>query len=369
MGKDKSIPVATSHNTDIVSRLWISLLYTSAICLAIGLLVWFLGVSDSVWTAILVSLCIGWSINMSFIFWEDRVNRLLPTYLVPIPLSAVGFAVGLLLAGTLAFRDPVFFFTLKDPTFILGVFFSIVGAAIVYTHQKLLVARAKLAKAEAERQVQEKMLIESELKLLQAQIEPHFLFNSLSNIVELIREAPEVAEQSLLNLTTLLRASLQKTRSGSTTLAEELSLVQAYLDIQATRMPGRLRYEIRPSDLLDEDSEHQDLRQLTIPPLLLQPLLENAVNHGIDPVESGGMIIVEAGISNGFAHISVSDTGAGIRELNTHTDMRSSSGTGLDNVRQRLRTLHGSDANLRIFSNSPSGVVVKLTLPLAEHDS
>ena len=354
---------------DTMSRPWNSLLNTSVICVAIGLLVWFLGVSNSVWTAILVSLCIGWPINLSFIFWENRVNRLLPTYLVPIPLTAIGFVIGLLLAGTLAFRDPVFFFTLKHPTFIVGVFFSFVGAAIVYTHQKLLVANAKLANAEAERQAQEKLLIESELKLLQAQIEPHFLFNSLSNIVELIREAPEVAEQSLLNLTTLLRASLQKTRSGSTTLAEELSLVRAYLDIQSMRMPGRLRYEIRPSDLLDEDSEHQELRQLTIPPLLLQPLLENAVTHGIDPVESGGMIIVEAGISNGFAHISVSDTGAGIREQNTHTDMRSSSGTGLDNVRQRLRALHGSDANMRIFSNSPSGVVVKLTLPLAEHDS
>lgn len=353
-----------SNNTANMSRPWISLLYTSVICLAIGLLVWFLGVSDSVWIAILVSFCIGWSINLSFIFWEDRVSRLLPTYLVPLPLTAIGFVIGLLLAGMLSFRDPVFFFTLKHPTFILGVFFSITGATIVYTHQKLLVARARLATAEAERQAQEKMLIESELKLLQAQIEPHFLFNSLSNIVGLIRQAPEVAERSLLNLTTLLRASLQKTRSSSTTLAEELKLAQAYLDIQSIRMPGRLQYEFRPSDLMDEGGEHEELRQLTIPPLLLQPLLENAVIHGIDPAESGGIIVIEMSIEDGLVHISVSDTGVGLRELTTHTDKKSGSGTGLDNVRQRLRALHGNDANMRIYNNSPTGVVVKLTFPV-----
>lgn len=350
-----------------MSRLWISLLYTSVICLAIGLLVWFLGVSDSVWIALLVSCCIGWSINLNFIFWEDRVGRLLPTYLVPIPLTAIGFVVGLLLAGVLSYGDPVFFFTLKHPTFILGVFFSIAGATIVYTHQKLLVARARLAKAEAERQAQEKALIESELKLLQAQIEPHFLFNTLSNIVGLIRQAPDIAERSLLNLTTLLRASLQRTRSGSTTLAEELKLAQAYLDIQSMRMPGRLRYEFRPSDLQDEGGENEELCQLTIPPLLLQPLIENAVIHGIGPAQSGGIIIIEMGIENGLAHVSVSDTGVGLREPTTHADKRSSMGTGLDNVRQRLRALHGNDANLRIYNNSPSGVVVKLTFPVAVH--
>ncbi len=348
-----------------VSRIsWFSLMYTSAICLAIGLLVWFLGVSDSVWIAILVSFCIGWSINLSFIFWENRVSRLLPAYLVPLPLTAVGFVIGLMLAGTLSFGDPVFFFTLKHPTLILAVFFSIAGATIVYTHQKLLVARARLATAEAERQSQEKKMIESELKLLQAQIEPHFLFNSLSNIVGLIRHSPEIAERSLLNLTTLLRASLQKTRSSSTTLTEELKLAQAYLEIQSIRMPGRLQYEIRPSNLLDGGGEHKELSQMTIPPLLLQPLLENAVIHGIEPAESGGTIVIDISIENKMACISVADTGVGIDELTTQTDKSTGSGTGLNNVRQRLRTLHGNDASMRIYNNSPAGVVVKLKFPI-----
>lgn len=312
----------------------------------------------------LVSFCIGWSINLSFIFWQNWVSRLLPTYLVPLPLTAVGFVIGLTLAGTLSFGDPIFFFTLKHPTFILAVFFSIAGATLVYTHIKLLVVRSRLATAEAERQAQEKKMIEFELKLLQAQIEPHFLFNSLSNIVGLIRQSPEIAEQSLLNLTTLLRASLQKTRSRTTTLTEELKLAQAYLDIQSIRIPGRLQYEFRPSDLLDGGGDHKELRQLTIPPLLLQPLLENAVIHGIEPTESGGTIVIETSIENKMAHISVSDTGVGIHELTTRKDKRTGSGTGLDNVRQRLRALHGNDASMRIYNNSPVGVVVKLTFPV-----
>ena len=343
---------------------WKSLMYTSAICLAIGLLVWYLGLSDSVWISILISFCIGWSINLSFIFWQNRVSRLLPAYLVPLPLTAVGFVVGLMLAGTLSFGDPMFLFTLKHPTFILAAFFSIAGTTIVYSHQKLLIARTRLATAEAERQAQEKRMIESKLKLLQAQIEPHFLFNSLSNIVGLIRTAPEIAERSLLNLTTLLRASLQKTRSHSTTLTEELKLAKAYLDIQSIRMPSRLQYEIRPPDLLDGGGEYKELRQMTIPPLLLQPLLENAVIHGIEPSESGGTIVIETRIENNMTHISISDTGVGFHELSTHTDKRTGSGTGLDNVRQRLRTLHGNDASMRIYNNSPAGVVVKLTFPI-----
>ncbi len=352
-------------NKNEVSRIsWISLIYTSVICPAIGLLVWFLGVSDSVWIAILVSFCIGWSINLSFIFWHNRVSRLLPAYLVPLPLTAVGFVIGLVLAGTLSFGDPVFFFTLKHPTLIVAVFFSIVGATIVYTHLKLLVARARLATVEAERQAQEKKMIEAELKLLQAQIEPHFLFNSLSNIVGLIRQSPEIAERSLLNLTTILRASLQKTRSRSTTLTEELKLAQAYLDIQSIRMPGRLHYEFRPSDLLDGSGVHKELRQITIPPLLLQPLLENAVIHGIEPSELGGTIVIETRIENNMVHISVSDTGVGFHELTTRTDKSTGSGTGLDNVRQRLRALHGNDASMNIYNNSPAGAVVKLTFPI-----
>ena len=350
-----------------MSRTWISLLFTVAFCLAAGLVVWLLGVSDSLWLAILVSLCIGGSIHLSFILFHNRVAQLLPAYLVPIPLAGIGFAVGLLLAGTLSFGDPILYFTLQPPVLIVAVFFAIVGSSMIYTHHKLLAARARLAEAEANRQEQEKMLVESELNLLQAQIEPHFLFNTLSNIIGLIHKAPDIAERSLINLTTLLRASLQKTRRTSTTLAEDLKLVQAYLDIQSMRMPGRLQYEIRPSDLLNDGGKNDALRRLSIPPLLLQPLLENAVIHGIEPSESGGTITIESDIDNGQVIISITDTGVGLRDHTISSDNVMCSGTGLNNVRQRLHALHGENSAMQIHNNSPTGVVVKLTLPLIEH--
>ena len=350
----------------IMSKVWISFVLTIAFSLAVALIVWLLDLTNSLWLAILVSLCIGGSLNLTFVLFESRVRQLLPDYLVPIPLVAIGFVVGLLLAGTLSYGDPVFFFTLH-PTLIVAVFFAIVGSSIIYTHQKLLHTRARLAQVEAERHEQEKLLIESKLNLLQAQIEPHFLFNSLSNIIGLIRHAPDVAERSLINLTTLLRASLQKTRSSSTMLAEELKLVKAYLDIQSMRMPGRLHYEIRPSDLLTESGENDALRRLSIPPLLLQPLLENSVNHGIEPLESGGTITIETRIDNGQVIISITDTGVGFGDHTTSANDVMRFGTGLNNVRQRLQALHGEAASMQIYNNSPTGGVVKLTFPLTEH--
>ena len=104
----------------IMSKVWISFILTIAFCLAVGLIVWLLGLTDSLWLSFLVSFCIGGSLNLTFVLFENRVRQLLPEYLVPVPLVAIGFVVGLLLAGTLAFGDPVFFFTLQ-PTMIAQV--------------------------------------------------------------------------------------------------------------------------------------------------------------------------------------------------------------------------------------------------------
>ena len=163
--------------------------FTGLFCLAIGLLLWYLGVTESAWTSILISLCIGWSINLTFILAEKIIDQYMPAYLVPIPLTAFGLTIGLLIAGSILFHEPLHFFTDNYLALIIGVFFSIVGVAIFSTHFNLLSARAELAKAEAQRQAQQKLLLETELKLLQAQIEPHFLFNTLSNIVGLIRHS------------------------------------------------------------------------------------------------------------------------------------------------------------------------------------
>ena len=338
--------------------------FTGLFCLTIGLLLWYLGVTESAWISILISLCIGWSINLTFILAEKLVAQYMPAYLVPIPLTAFGLTIGLLISGSILFREPLNFFTDNYLALIIGVFFSIVGVAIFSTHYKLLSARAELAKAEAQRQAQQKLLLETELKLLQAQIEPHFLFNTLSNIVGLIRQTPEAAEQSLLNLTTLLRYSLQSTRKALVALEEELNFVRAYLDIQSIRIPERLQYEFRPSGLLEGNSAQDSIRQLQLPPLLLQPIVENSIVHGIEPSETGGQVVIEVSLRNNKLIITITDTGVSISEHAPSAKNNDVSGTGLGNVRQRLHASYGDAANMTISENSPCGVVVQLSIPV-----
>ena len=338
--------------------------FTGLFCLAIGLLLWYLGVTESAWISILISLCIGWSINLTFILAEKLVAQYMPAYLVPIPLTAFGLTIGLLISGSILFREPLNFFTDNYLALIIGVFFSIVGVAIFSTHYKLLSARAELAKAEAQRQAQQKLLLETELKLLQAQIEPHFLFNTLSNIVGLIRQTPEAAEQSLLNLTTLLRYSLQSTRKALVALEEELNFVRVYLDIQSIRIPERLQYEFRPSGLLEGNSAQDSIRQLQLPPLLLQPIVENSIVHGIEPSETGGQVVIEVSLRNNKLIITITNTGVGISENAPSAKNNDVSGTGLGNVRQRLHASYGDAAKMTISKNSPCGVVVQLSIPV-----
>jgi len=342
----------------------LSFVYTSSFCIAIAALLFVLGVSSSMGPTTVLSLCIGWSIHLTFVIFGEAVDRLLPPYLAPIPQTAVGLLFGLVAAGSIIHSQAFYFFADNYSTLIIGVFFGILGFVISASRTRLLAAQAELAQAETRRQAQEKLLLETELKLLQAQIEPHFLFNTLSNIVGLIRKEPDAAEQTLLNLTTLLRSSLKRTRAQSVTLGEEFTIVKAYLEIQAIRMQGRLHYEFSPQQW----AKDKVLSQCPLPPLLIQPLVENAIKHGIDPCEAGGNVVVTAQCNNDELHITVADTGLGINTHNTVAPAanKSGNGTGLSNVRNRLKTLYGGKASMSISDNSPTGLIVTLTIPRAQ---
>ncbi len=345
-------------NNDFKNRA-LSLFYTTSFCIAIAVLLFVLGLSASIGSTTIVSLCIGWSIHLTFIIFGERAERLLPAYLAPIPQTAVGLFFGLLVAGTLIRGQPFYFYADNFATLIIGIFFGTIGFVINATRTRLLAAQADLAQAETKRQAQEKLLLETELKLLQAQIEPHFLFNTLSNVIGLIRKEPDAAEQTLINLTTLLRSSLKRTRAQSVTLEEEFTIVKAYLEIQAIRMQGRLEYVFSP----EKWEDNEVLSQWPLPPLLIQPLVENAIKHGIDPSETGGRVQVRARCENDELHVTVSDTGIGINIDNTAPVNKSGAGTGLSNVRNRLKTLYDGKASMTISDNSPSGLIVALTIP------
>lgn len=316
---------------------------------AIAGLIWWLTDRAGFISILVISLSIGWSILIAFLLLHYRLSSWLGSWLAPAPIVACGLAAGLMIAGALMTNQPLIYFSQGFSTLGLALFFGITGSLIFVTRERLRGAREQLAEADLRESRQGKLLAETELKLLQAQIEPHFLFNTLSNITQLVRSEPELAVETLENLTTLLRASLARTRAGESTIGQEIDFANAYLAIQATRMGGRLRYEI---DLPDE------LREIPLQPLLVQPLLENAVLHGIEPQAEGGEVVFTARRTDDELVLSVSDNGAGISETGA------AGGSGLRNIRDRLRLRYGLRASLELTPATPRGVNALISIPL-----
>ncbi len=246
----------------------------------------------------------------------------------------------------------------------VGVFFGVTGYLLFGSRARVMELNAQLARTQAEQAKAAQQVTETELRLLQAQIEPHFLFNTLSNVTSLIRTAPAGAEQMLENLSTLLRHSLNRTRRAETTLGDEIGMLKAYLDIQKIRMGERLQYDI---------NIQPELSLLPVPPMLLQPLVENAVLHGIEPAEDGGHIMLSASRTEDELALAVRDTGIGITAASSNhgtiqagTQPRSHSGTGLQNVQNRLRALYQGNAQFELTETKPHGVTIHLRLPIQD---
>lgn len=195
-----------------------------------------------------------------------------------------------------------------------------------------------------------RLLAEARLRGLQAQIEPHFLYNTLANVVGLIDTQPAQARHMLERFIAYLRASLSASRAEVSTLGTELDLAAAYLDVLAVRMGPRLRYRIEADDAC---------RAQPIAPMLLQPVVENAVTHGLEPTIEGGEIVVRAALDEHHLRIEVADTGAGL----TDAPPRPGGGIGLQNLRERLRTLHGPGAQVQFIENQPAGITARILIP------
>ncbi len=193
---------------------------------------------------------------------------------------------------------------------------------------------------------------EAQLKLLQAQIEPHFLFNTLANVVSLIDHDAPRAKQMLESFIDYLRASLTHLRRADSTLGDELDMAQAYLTLLGTRMEERLRYDIDASPAA---------RTAVLPPLLLQPLVENAIHHGLEPKIAGGRVSIRAELHEGQLRVRVSDDGLGL-DAPRQPGRRAGTGVGLQNVRERLESRYGDRARLTLEALSP-GVLATLELP------
>ena len=190
---------------------------------------------------------------------------------------------------------------------------------------------------------------EARLKLLQAQIEPHFLFNTLANLQALIGSDPQRAQAMLGHLDGYLRATLASTRYDQGTLAEEFSLLRGYLEILAIRMGPRLAYTLELPDAL---------AGARLPPMLLQPLVENAIMHGLEPRVDGGKVRVAASAEGRQLILVVEDSGLGFGAAAT-----SGTGVGLRHVKERLAAVYGEAAAAEIAEAPGGGVRITLRLP------
>ena len=207
----------------------------------------------------------------------------------------------------------------------------------------------KAERDKAERSEVQRTLALSRLRLLQAQIEPHFLFNTLANVSSLIDADPKRARVMLDQFTLLLRALLDQTRQNATTLRKELQVAEAYLSVLKIRMGERLSYQIdAPSDLID----------LEVPAMLLQPIVENAVKHGIEPRMQGGMVRVSAAREGDDLVLAVEDNGVGFVS-------HSKESIGLGAIRERLAVQFGDAARLEISRTEQQWTRVAIRIPMA----
>src|SRR5262249_18134277 len=211
-------------------------------------------------------------------------------------------------------------------------------------------SRAAMLKAEAERNLLSKQAIEAELKLMRAQVEPHFLFNTLASVQFLTETDPPKAGMMLGHLLAYLRAALPQLRSDSTTLGQEIELAGAYLSIMQMRMGARLSFVI---DVAPELAAHR------FPPMLLMSVVENAVKHGLEPQAAGGTIRIQARREGEKLIVVVNDDGRGLTD-------KVGSGVGLTSLREGLRVLSAERARFALEENSPHGARATIEIPYVE---
>jgi signal transduction histidine kinase len=241
----------------------------------------------------------------------------------------------------------------EGPAYMLLVFCSWIGSSVILVvayvyHLRAQSAQEEVRGAELRRGALETQQLATRLRLLQAQVEPHFLFNTLSNARRLCQSDGPAGRAMLAQLSRYLRGALPRMRENETSLADEIDLIEAYLGLQKIRMGARLETSIEaPEPLLGA----------RVPPMMLATLVENAIKHGIAPLAEGGSIRVSAERGGDALRLTVADTGRGLTAS-------SGAGVGLANIRARLAALYGNRAALELQANAPRGVAAVITLPM-----
>ncbi|MBC7918517.1 MAG: histidine kinase [Rhodoferax sp.] len=332
------------------------LLRTLAACLAVSVLIFSLQPTRPYEPALVYSLCIGittWAlIDFGRHLFPSAAASGWPTGFWGLALPLVGIALGYAIGITAAdiwFARPVWSL-MQIPRYGYSVVISIVfsGAVTYYFY-----SRNKSAHLQQQAEKASLQASEARLRLLETQLEPHMLFNTLANLRVLVGRDPQSAVRMLDHLIAYLRATLAASRASSHSLGDEFDRLRDYLELMAVRMGPRLQYTL---DLPDS------LRDLAIPSLLLQPLVENSIQHGLEPQVGGGTITVSARQDGNLLTLQVQDTGVGLGQ--PAAEDKQPGGFGLTQVRERLATLYGNASAIDLIAAPAGGTRATITFPL-----
>lgn len=336
---------------------WRRVRFTLGVSGAFGI---FLGLLSETSMLIVVAraMLVGLSAMFAFGLFEQWPRRVRPG-LGRAALQIMGVMAVIPFAAMLAYALTVAHDTKFDEKHMMGfAMLTVTGmlfapwiAVGAMLKQRDAFAREQALAFELEKSNLERKALDARLRLLQAQVEPHFLFNTLANVQALVDTGSSQASQVLASLIAYLRAAVPRMHESATTLGQELELVRAYLELMQMRMPDRLQFALR----IDPAAKN-----LNCPPMTLLTLVENSVRHGIDPSEEGGRIDVDVTLNNGKCLVRVSDTGVGLRSTSAGL------GTGLSTLRERMQLTFGGEAQLRLTEVEPHGVCAELDFPARE---
>ena len=308
-------------------------------------------IGASIW--LIIQLASNW--------WIKDQARQWRRLFVIVPLGVtVGYAMGMTIGSWLMNHPTVAVASMMaaHPSQTLGMLLISLsaGGALTYyfmSREQLANAREESARSAAQAEAAQRHATEAQLKLLETQLEPHMLFNTLANLRALIGVDARRAQEMLDRLVAYLRATLAASRASTYSLGAEFERLNDYLELMRVRMGERLQFELHlPADLSDQQ----------IPPLLLQALVENSIKHGLEPSVQGGRIDIRAARTGAQLTLQVQDSGVGL-QANDATVSPTGSGFGLSQVKDRLEASYGAQATLTVANAPAGGTLVTITLP------
>ncbi len=320
-------------------------------CVDVAFVVWLVNTAQAATYGLIVAAPVALAVVVTYNLASPKTSLRYPALAVAVVASCMVGVALMIVVEAWSSKAYLEHESLLDPFLVAFVRYGLLCALVAVVFVYLRVASESAARAQEAERARARFvqrMEEARLKMLQAQIEPHFLFNTLANVRELYEIVPAEADAMLDNLVRYFAAALPHMRAAHSTLGRETALTCAYLSIQRIRMGRRLAFDIEIAE---------PLRNVSFPPLMLLTLVENAIKHGLAPLPEGGFIRVSAVDSAGVMQVRVADSGRGFMQS-------SGGGTGLANIRARLTAMYGEAGHLTLTKNKPRGVVATVAVPV-----